>query len=152
MNTPHDTTTALLGELRAVGHSWYRIARLLDVHDQTIDNLRKGGRMSDATAVRACAALGKSPRQTAATLAALSADRAPDDATRAAWRDALKRLGGIAATVALLIGGNGPTPPAARAGSVGEEVAGSVYYVKRRRRRAGFADILRRILLVPLVT
>lgn len=144
-----DTITArLLSELRAAGYSWYRIARLLDVRDQSVTKWKNGRSMADDSAVRACAVLKKSQRETVAILAALAMERAGDEQTRAAWADALKRLGGLAAGVLLALGsGGGPTPPAAHA--AGNETA-SVYYGKSKRRRRTWADALRRAALALL--
>lgn len=144
----NETVTArLLAELRAAGHSWYRIARLLRVSDQNVSKWRKGAGMSPESARAACAALGRSERETAAVLAALAMDRAGDDDTRKVWAYALKRLGGLAAGVLIALGG-GPTPPAGAApAAVAAPLPGlciMLNRLRRKHRRGSWVDTIRR--------
>lgn len=148
MPTTENITAALLAELRAAGHSWYRIARTLKVTDQSVQAWRKGAsQMSNDTAARACAFLMKSKKETAQTMAELQIQVARTEEAREVWKDVLKRLGGVAATLALALGlWNGPTPPAASA-SMLRCGTGSVYYVKSRRLRRTLGRLLRAALV-----
>ncbi len=67
-------------------------------------------------------------------LAIVALERARTEPGRKAWRDAVKRLGGVAASVALLLGG-GPTPPSAGAASTHAETAQPLCIMSTRKRR-----------------
>lgn len=119
----------------------YQLGKALGVSSSRLGNYRSGriSTMDDDLAVRVADLLGR-PR--GAILAALAAERAKSDDVRKAWREAVKRLGGVAAGVLLLLGG-GPTPPSA--GATASNGGAAVYYVKRRRkpsRRRGAAPWL----------
>lgn len=114
----------------------YGLHKFFQVSKQQISAYMGGVSMGDDMAVRVADVLDL---DRAAVLAAMAAERAKSDDARKAWRDAVRRLGGIAAGVAVLFLG---TPPPPAGGACCGAGALSVYYVKRRRPRHGAPDVL----------
>ena len=112
------TTTELLDRLKAAQgiSSDYALAKVLGITKQGISHYRtKSGQLDTAGVFRVAELLGMSHVETLAALAAIEAERAKDEQTRATWQARLKRLGGIAATVtaaALFLGAQMPTSDA----------------------------------------
>lgn len=82
----------------------YRLARVLGVSDNTLNNWQSGrAAPSDLQAIRLAEMAGIDP---AAVLAELAAARAKDDGTRAVWRGLADKLkgGAVAAGVGLFLG------------------------------------------------
>lgn len=92
----------------------YRLARVMGVSDNTLNNWQSGRAMpGEVQAVRLAEMAGIDP---GVVLAELAAERAKDEGSRAAWRSIAERLkgGAVAAGVALLVGfGGGPDAGAA---------------------------------------
>lgn len=115
-------------------HSDYQLGKLLGVTSSRLGNYRSGriATMDDDLAVKVAAVLG---RPAGAILAALAAERTHSEPARKAWRDAVKRLGGLAAGLLIALGGpGGPTPPSAQANQAPE--AGQLCIMSNRRRRS----------------
>ena len=113
-----NTTQQLLDRAKAqIGaESDYRLAKTLHWNPATVSSYRTGRSQIDSNGLFVLAELlGMSHGETLATWAAIEAERAKDDQTRATWQARLKRLGGIAATVtaaALFLGAQMPTSDA----------------------------------------
>lgn len=140
----NNLTQKLLDELRAGEPtvSWYRVARNLDVRDQTILNYRHGRtQMADDVAIRACELLGKSKRETQAIVALLAAERAQTEQARQLWKDVVKKLGGVAATALMAIGAATLPSPTQAAPAPISHNANSQYTMYNRRRRSWGAAI-----------
>lgn len=97
----------------------YALAKVLGVSRQVMSSYRSGTTLGDDMALKVADQLGV-PR--AAILAAMAAERSRSAEVRTAWHDAIKRLGGVAAAVMVLLGG-GPTPPGATAGEISHNQA-----------------------------
>lgn len=87
-----NTTTDLMDALKEAKAipSDYALAKRLDLKPQTISNYRKGRtQMSDETAVKMAAMVGRAP---APILAQLASERAKSPEVAKIWRDAAKTL------------------------------------------------------------
>lgn len=111
-------TTALLDDLKRTHgiESDYRVAQLLGITRAAISQYRGGQGMNDEIALKVAELLD---RPKAAVLATLAAERAKTPEARAAWREAVKALGGKAAALLLAIaaGGAAVAPSPAQASS-----------------------------------
>jgi transcriptional regulator with XRE-family HTH domain len=120
-------TSELLAAVRAAQGvpSNYRLARLLDVPEKTVSRWNTGKHTpDDAMAQRLAELAGLDPGE---VLASMAAERAGDEATRAAWRAIAERLAATAAAVFFALGiGGGPDAHAGQldAGPVAVVAAG----------------------------
>lgn len=145
------TTIALIDALkRRHGlKSDYELAKHLSLTRAAVSHYRSGrNSFDDLIALRVADELGLSR---AAVLAAMAGERSRHDDVRRTWRDAVKRLGGVAAAALLAMGG-GPTPPSAGAAVVLHNVPQYTIDNKRRRQRAALGVLLRWLaaLFAPL--
>lgn len=119
----------------------YALAQRLGVSRQVISAyMNKRTTLGEAMCMRIADELGV-PR--AAVLAAMAGERTHDEEVRKVWRDAVKKLGGVAAAVMVLLGG-GPTPPgASAAGPISHNQARNTQCPTTRRRRLTLGVALR---------
>lgn len=97
-----NTTQQLLDRVKAsIGaESDYRLAKFLHWNQATVSSYRTGrSQLDNDKCFQVAEALGLNHAETLAALAAIEAERAKDEQTRATWQARLKRLGGIAASV-----------------------------------------------------
>lgn len=113
----------------------YRLARVLGVTDNTLNNWQ-AGRVApgDAQAVRLAQMAGIDP---AHVLARLAAERAKDDASRAVWQQLADRIkaGALAGVVGLVVGVSGGPDAIAAAPSPEGGAVGGLYIMFNRARR-----------------
>lgn len=106
----------------------YAIAPRLGLTKQAVSALRRGVTMGNTTAARVAELLELDPL---GVIADIELERAKTAEARSVWEKIAKR---VAAGVLVAIGASIAPTPASAAASPGGEVAGSVYYVKSRRR------------------
>lgn len=122
----------------------YRVAKELGLSRQAISDYRVGkSLMDDGAALRVASALGEPPE---IILIDQAAERAKSPEARTVLRDALRRLGGVAAGVIVAVGvGGSPSP--AQAGPAVAASSGLYIMSNGRRKRRGvlatMADTLR---------
>ena len=108
----------------------YRLAKLLGLKQQQVSNYRnKGGTFSDGTAIRAAELLKIDP---AYILLCMHQERAKEPEEKAVWASMLERLGGLAASFALVFFCATPTPSHAGIGSIHASSSASYCFQKRR--------------------
>lgn len=113
-------------------HGWesdYKVSKELGLSRQTVSDYRhKTPTMDEETAVKVAAALGAAPEL---VLIDQAIERSKSEPARIALSAALKRLGGVAASLAMAVGVvSAPSPAEARAASPsGAGNTSSVYYV-----------------------
>lgn len=135
-----NTTISLLDRLKreTALKSDYAIAKELNTSRQAVSHYRTGRSQMDTDGVfHVAELLGMSHAETLAALAAIEAERAKDEQTRATWQARLKRLGGIAATVtvaALGIGASAPADAAHQSGAGCALQSATPYCFQKRRR------------------
>lgn len=105
-----NTTQQLMQEAKVALRieSDYALAKALDMSRQAISHYRTGRSQLDVEgAFRIAEVLGRDP---AAIIAAVEAERATKPEAREAWKQRLKQLGGVAATVVIGMSGALPAP------------------------------------------
>lgn len=123
----------------------YAVAQRLELTPNAVYAMRAGGAMSDATAARLAELLELDPLK---VIAATAVDRAHSESERDMWRRIARRA---AAALLAAVGVSTPPPPASASQAPSEPASGSpVYYVKSRRRSAGFALALQLLAAVCL--
>lgn len=138
-------------------HHWesdYRVSKELGLSRNTISNYRAGrsDTMDDDTAVKVATALGAAPEL---VLIDQAVERSKSEAARTALGAALRRLGGVAASVAMAAGiGVSVGSPSPANASTGAASGPSLYIMSsaRKRRRSPFAvmaDTLAGMALLP---
>lgn len=133
-----ETSQDLLERLRARHTwSWYRLAKELHAHENTVRNWRHGRTIVDRRfAPRIAELLGESAEY---VLVCLEADRERDTEVLKVWERMAAKFRSHAASVLLvglaLLGVGNATPAEAFDGHGQGDVRGYVYYVSSRRRR-----------------
>lgn len=141
-----NTTQQLLDRVKAsIGaESDYRLAKFLHWNQATVSSYRTGRSQLDSNGLFVLAELlGMSHGETLATWAAIEAERAKDEQTRATWQARLKRLGGIAASVtaaAFFLSAQIPTSDAAQQVTQRNYRLLLLSEVQQRRRRRGHVN------------
>lgn len=130
-----------------VARGWdsdYRVAKELGFRPNTISQYRSHGTtLDESISLKVAAALGTAPE---IVLLDQTMERMKTDEAKSAIGDLLKRLGGVAASLAMAVGVvSAPSPAEARTASPSAESnTSSVYYVKSRtRRRRNAMDVIR---------
>lgn len=133
MNTSNSYLDAVKTKLGLV--SDYQLAKFLGCGHARISNYRSGySKFDDEMAVKAASILEIDPM---IVIAAVNAERAKNEETKAIWKALFERLGGVAATLLIASGLNIATPSnsiAGAASSVDVTSNNNVYYVKSTRR------------------
>lgn len=134
-----ETSQDLLLRLRVQNNwSWYRLAKELPAHENTVGNWRHGRTIVDRRfAPRIAELLGESAEY---VLACIEADREQDAAMREVWERIAEKFRGHAASIllvsALMLGvGNAGKTEAAEPSAAGAGSPGMYIMANRRRRR-----------------
>ena len=125
------TVTVLMDRAKAAAGipSNYRLARVLDVTENTVSNWKHGRKLPDeSTALRLAEMAGLDAGEVLASVRAARADAGP---VRDVWADVAARLARTAATAAAaLVAVTGSPDAGAMTMQTGAAIAQSVYYVK----------------------